>query len=121
MVIVLIVAVLVASAYYLYKINTPPLISNAVASQEVTVNASNFSFSPSEIKVKQGQPVKIIFNNKDGFHDLVIDEFNVNTGRINGGQSKTIEFTPTKTGNFFYYCSVGDHRAQGMQGTIIVE
>jgi plastocyanin len=32
-----------------------------------------------------------------------------------------VEFTPNIVGEFEYYCSVGDHRAKGMTGTIIVE
>ena len=32
-----------------------------------------------------------------------------------------VEFTVDKTGTFEYYCSVGQHRANGMVGNLIVE
>ncbi len=86
-----------------------------------TVNGKSFSFSPSEIKVKKGDTVKITFKDTDGFHDLVIDEFNARTSRINGGEAAEMTFVADKTGKFEYYCSVGSHRAKGMTGTLIVE
>src|SRR3989344_1308173 len=50
----------------------------AAESEEVVVNVSGkkFAFTPAEIKVKQGQKVKIIFTNTEGFHDFFIDGFN---------------------------------------------
>ncbi len=86
-----------------------------------TVDGSNFTFSTNEIKVKQGDKVKIIFNNKAGFHDWVLDEFNVRTPQIQAGETATVEFTADKTGTFEYYCSVGQHRQNGMKGSLIVE
>ena len=87
-----------------------------------TVETANFSFSLKEIKVKKGDTVKIKLVNKEGFHDLNIDEFGVATPKLNGeGQTADIEFVAGKTGIFEYYCSVGQHRAMGMVGKLIVE
>ncbi len=86
-----------------------------------TVDGENFSFSPKEIRVKKGDMVKIVFNNKAGFHDLVIDEYSVRTPQIQAGKSAEFTFTADKTGTFEYYCSVGSHRAMGMKGNLIVE
>ena len=85
-----------------------------------TVTASNFSFAPNEIKVKRGDTVVIKLENADGFHDWVLDEFNVRTPKINGGESSTVQFTADKTGTFEYYCSVGTHRQMGMKGNLVV-
>ena len=85
------------------------------------VSGKNFSFTPSEIKVKKGDRVKIVFTNSGGTHDWVLDEFNVKTPRIQSGQTATVEFTADKTGTFEYYCSVGDHRAMGMKGNLVVQ
>jgi plastocyanin len=87
----------------------------------VVIDSQNFSFSEKEIRVKEGQTVQITLNDKDGFHDLVIDEFGVKTKRLNAGESDTITFVADKKGTFEYYCSVGNHRAMGMKGTLIVE
>jgi plastocyanin len=87
-----------------------------------TVETANFSFSLKEIKVKKGDTVKIKLVNKEGFHDMRIDEFGIATPKLNGeGQTADIEFVAGKTGTFEYYCSVGQHRAMGMVGKLIVE
>lgn len=85
------------------------------------VGAGNFSFSVKEMKVKQGDTVKIVFTNNEGFHDWVIDEFSARTKQLAAGKSETIEFVADKKGTFEYYCSVGAHRAMGMRGNLIVE
>lgn len=98
-------------------------VSNQSSSEvkEFKVSGSNFSFSLKEIKVKKGDKVKIVFTNNEGSHDLIIDELGVNIGQIQAGQSQTVEFTADKAGTFEYYCSVGQHRANGMFGQLIVE
>jgi len=89
--------------------------------KEFTVTGSNFSFDPKTITVKKGDTVKVTFKNQDGFHDFVIDEFNVATKQIQGGQEEVVEFVADQAGSFEYYCSVGQHRANGMFGTLVVE
>ncbi|MDO8669368.1 MAG: cupredoxin domain-containing protein [Candidatus Buchananbacteria bacterium] len=93
----------------------------APAVKEFTVSGANYSFSLKEMKVKKGDKVKIVFINQEGFHDFLIDEFSVNTGQIKAGESKTVEFIADQAGTFEYYCSVGQHRANGMFGQLIVE
>ena len=91
------------------------------AAKEFIVTGQNFSFAPSTITVKQGDRVRIMFKNAGGTHDLRLDEFNVATKRIQGGEQDSVEFVADKAGSFEYYCSVGSHRAMGMKGTLIVE
>ncbi len=100
------------------------VVSNGMPIGEVktfTIIGKPFSFSLSEIRVKEGDTVKIVFQNSEGTHDWVIDEFNVRTPRIGTGESATIEFVASKKGTFEYYCSVGQHRAMGMKGNLIVD
>lgn len=85
------------------------------------VIGDSFSFNLKEIRVKKGDNVRIVFTNTQGIHDWVVDAFNARTSKIQAGQTATVEFTADKTGTFEYYCSVGNHRAQGMKGTLIVE
>lgn len=91
------------------------------AVKSFTVSSNNFKFSPTEIRVKKGDRVKVTLNNVSGFHDFVIDEFNARTKQINGAGTDTVEFVASKSGTFEYYCSVGQHRQMGMVGKIIVE
>lgn len=94
---------------------------SASAVKTFNVEGGGFYFNPKEIRVKKGDTVKIAFTNKMGTHDWVIDEFNARTKVLGAGQTETIQFVADKTGTFEYYCSVGNHRAQGMKGNLIVE
>ncbi len=85
------------------------------------VNGSNFVFDVKEIRVKEGDTVTIHFMSADGFHDLVIDEFNARTEKLQTGGMSMVTFVANKKGTFEYYCSVGSHRAKGMVGKLIVE
>ncbi|OGG03657.1 hypothetical protein A2W14_04040 [Candidatus Gottesmanbacteria bacterium RBG_16_37_8] len=85
------------------------------------LDAINFSYNIKEIRVKKGTRVKINLVRKQGFHDLVIDEFNARTKQLGEGSEDSVEFVADKTGTFEYYCSVGQHRQQGMVGKLIVE
>ena len=85
------------------------------------ISSANFKFDKSELKVKQGDKVKITLENDEGMHDWVIDEFNVKTKLLKAGEKDTVEFVANKKGTFEYYCSVGQHRQNGMKGNLIVE
>jgi len=98
-----------------------PEVSWMVEVKEFTIQAENYSFSPADMVVKKGDRVKIILVNVEGYHDLVLDEFGVDTGRINEGEEVSVEFIASEVGEFEYYCSVGNHRAQGMIGTLVVK
>lgn len=89
--------------------------------KEFTVNGDNFTFDVKEMKVKKGDTVRVTFNNTEGFHDWVLDEFDVATKQLQAGGTETVEFVADQTGEFEYYCSVGTHRQMGMKGTLIVE
>src|SRR3989344_1616334 len=87
------------------------IVNTAPAVKEFTVSGKNFSFTPSLITVKQGDRVKITFQNSAGFHDFVIDEYGVATKQTQSPTIEVLEFTANKAGSFEYYCSVGTHRA----------
>ena len=89
--------------------------------KEFTVEAVPYSFSLSTMEVNKGDTVKITVKNTKGTHDLKIDEFNVSTRTLQAGEEQTITFVADKAGSFQYYCSVGNHRAQGMWGTLTVK
>jgi nitrosocyanin len=94
---------------------------SASAVKTFNVSGTGFQFNPKLITVQKGDTVKIVFNNTGGQHDFVIDEFNVRTPVINAGATSTVQFVADKTGSFEYYCSVGNHRQLGMEGTLVVQ
>jgi len=87
----------------------------------VSLSGKNFEFSQKEIRVKEGDTVTINFTNESGTHNWTVDEFDARTQTIQGGSSASVTFVADKKGSFEYYCSVGQHRALGMVGTLIVE
>src|SRR3989344_7506001 len=89
---------------------------SATTSNEVVITGSNFKYDLTEIRVKQGETVKITFKDSSGNHDLQIPDFNVGTKVLNKGQQETLEFIADKKGTFEFFCSVGNHRAMGMKG-----
>ena len=90
------------------------------------ITGENFRFfidgveSP-DVRVKQGDKIRIDFTSTSGFHDWVVDEFGAKTERVNSGGTTSVEFVANKKGTFVYYCSVGEHRQMGMKGNLIVE
>jgi len=83
----------------------------------------NFRFTPSQITARAGQTLRILVNNQEGTHDLVIDGLNVATVLLAPGQSEVIELTIPEDAagqTYEFHCSVGTHRQMGMVGTIIV-
>jgi len=87
----------------------------------VTIEAGSFYYKPDVIRVKKGEKVKLVLNSVDMMHDFNIDELGVSVPVTKAETSSTVEFTPDQVGTFEYYCSVGEHRANGQVGTIIIE
>lgn len=81
-----------------------------------------YAYSPNEITVNKGT-VKITLQNKDtaSAHSFLIPDFNVNSGQIPAGQSKTITFNASKTGDFDFSCDVPGHKEGGMVGKLHVK
>lgn len=90
--------------------------------KEFTVEGSNFKFSLPEMRVDQGDTVKVTFVNKDGVHDWMVDGISsARTKQLKAGESETVTFVADTAGTFEYYCSVGQHRSLGMKGNLVVE
>lgn len=85
------------------------------------VEGSNYEFSVKEMRVNRGDTVRIEFTSMDGIHDWRVDEFGMQTERLAAGESGRVEFVADEVGSFEYYCSVNNHRAMGMVGTLVVE
>lgn len=100
----------------------PATTSTATETQKITVTGSEFAFSPSAITLKKGQPAEITFKNMGAFpHNLAITDLNVKTKTIQPGEQDTVQFTPTKTGQFSFMCTVPGHADKGMKGTLTVQ
>jgi len=88
--------------------------------REIVVEGGNYYFENSTINVEQGETVRIVLDNVGGLHDLRIPSQEVGTDQINGGQTDSFTVSFDETGSYEFICSVGNHAARGMIGTIEV-
>lgn len=103
---------------------TTPATSSAdqTKMQEIIVEASDFKLTPAKITFKKGEKIKIVFKNNGKLpHNLTITELGVATKTITPGEEDSLEFIPAKGGQFSMFCSVGNHRQLGVEGSILVE
>lgn len=102
---------------------TPATASEgANAGREIVVSGSELKFSPVAISLTKGETVKITFKNTGTLpHNLTIAELGVSTKTVGGGEEDSVTVTADKTGSYAFYCSVGTHRAQGMEGKVEVK
>lgn len=115
-----------------YKISPTPVVQmtpeasnipeDGAMAREITVTGDEYEFNPSELMFTKGEKIKLTFANIGKLpHNLTIDELDVATDTIPGGKSTTLEFMVDKTGKFTAYCSVGNHRSLGMEGSVQVK
>jgi cytochrome c oxidase subunit II len=74
------------------------------STRHIQVAASRFSFEPSEITVKKGEPVTITFKSKDVTHGLVIEDLGVRR-EIKKGRPQDLTLVPETTGTFEGRCA----------------
>lgn len=95
--------------------------ANVIQPVAVKISGSEFSYAPATISAKVGQEVTVTYTNTGKYpHNFVINELGVKSQTIKSGETATFSFTPNKTGTFSFYCSLPNHREQGMVGTISV-
>jgi plastocyanin len=92
--------------------------------KKLVVKADEYSFSPSTVEAKPRGPLTIELRNEGSqAHDLRVERDGDDQGGTSvfgPGQTKTtiVRLTP---GEYEFLCSVGDHAAQGMKGTLTIK
>ena len=86
---------------------------------------ANPAYTPATLQVSTGALVHVTFSNDDQLpitHNWVVDGIpGASSGSVAQGQEVQFDFTaPAEPGTFDYYCSIGDHRQRGMEGTLTV-
>lgn len=87
---------------------------------QIVIEAGSFYFKPNLIQVKKGEKIKVVLSAVSMMHNFYLDEFSVKSDTIKSGESTSFEFTADKVGEFEFYCGVGQHRANGQVGKLIV-
>lgn len=84
-----------------------PLPVPAVAPQERTfrIEAGQFAYSPSELKVNPGDTVTIQLVSTDVVHGLYVDGYDISV-EADPGQTATLAFIAHKPGSFRFRCNV---------------
>lgn len=84
--------------------------------------AERGGFQPSEIRVRQGERVRLRIIGDDVVHGLMIPELGIAVKEIKPGEETILEFVPEKSGEFMFFCSVLCSPLHGrMNGRLIVE
>lgn len=98
---------------------TPTPTTEDHSEHEVTLNATEFAFDPSQVEVDAGQPIKItLINGGVVEHDFAVEGMTMNFPVAQPGQTvdHTVTFTP---GSYVFYCTIAGHREAGMEGTLV--
>lgn len=90
---------------------------------EITAwTAENGGWTPDEIVVKKGVPVRLIIRSADITHGFYIADLDIMSEPLAPGHTIEIEFTPTEAGTYPFKCHVFcSERHQEMTGLLIVE
>ncbi len=93
----------------------------ALATNDVTITAKNFSFSPAVVRLKKGEPVVFHLRAAQGIHGLNVPEVGINSIVLTA-KEQIVKATPMKAGTFVAHCSIvcGTGHAQ-MAMTFIVK
>lgn len=113
-------------------------MSNKNNVRSLRINTKLFQYRPSNISLNKNETVSLTLENSDGIeHDLEIKDFSIITsnkishdhheGKNNlfhlhakANSSSELTFTPTKSGEFEFYCTIPGHKESGMFGLITV-
>ena len=100
--------------------NQPESNAPQVNAKAVEVDLSVFKFTPKEIYLKLGEPVRFKATSKDTIHSFTVKDLGIDVELAPGGQQVSEVFTPEKTGRFQITCRIHSVSAYGMEGFLIV-
>jgi plastocyanin len=90
----------------------------------IKVTMNEFAFNPNTVQHKAGTVTLFLVNSGSLEHDMVVTD---STGKeiaksslVKAGQAAVLDVPNLTTGTYQFYCSVDDHKANGMTGTLNV-
>jgi cytochrome c oxidase subunit 2 len=90
--------------------------------RRIEISAKRFSYTPSEITLKKGEPVVLVFHSEDVTHGFKLSELNIDSGDIKKGKETEVSFTPTQLGHFVgkcaHFCGAG-HGSMKLQIDVV--
>ena len=113
---------------FLAALNLPAWAGSAAAQgqsgtpvHDIRMTLKKYEYQPNEIRVKQGERVRLLLTALDRKHGFQIKEMGINT-EVEKGKETVVEFVASQAGEFQFGCSVFcglGHRR--VKGTLIVE
>ena len=100
-----------------------PASSALPGAQTVTVEAKNFGFAPSEIRLPANADVNLTLVNPKAtaaLHDLTVPALGIHIV-ADAGETKTVGLRGLAAGRYDAYCSVPGHADLGMRAVLIVQ
>ncbi|MCH6554070.1 MAG: cupredoxin domain-containing protein [Acidobacteria bacterium] len=89
--------------------------------REIRMTAQKYRFDPQEIRVREGERVRLLITALDRKHGIRIKEFGVKTV-LEKGKETVVEFVAERVGEYKFKCSVRcGWRHGSMKGKLIVE
>lgn len=91
--------------------------------QSLVVDMSDFEFSVTTINAAPGETISVELTNSGGVHNFEIEELDVLSDTINNGESTTVTFTIPQDAageTYDFFCNISNHRAQGMEGQLVI-
>jgi cytochrome c oxidase subunit 2 len=89
--------------------------------REIRMTARKYRFDPQEIRVREGERVRLLITALDRKHGIRIKEFGVKTV-LEKGKETVVEFVAERAGEYKFKCSVRcGWRHGSMKGKLIVE
>ena len=93
--------------------------SNTQSDKVITVDSTNFRFSPSEITLNEGESVRFFWSGEFLGHNAVEENGFFDSGDPETNVDYTFNFEIGTNGTYTYVCE--PHEQMGMIGTIIVK
>ena len=103
--------------------NVGPAATAVPGAIEIRVQAANFSFTPSEVRLPKGVDVNLTLVNPAGtgaVHDFTVSALAIHVA-ANAGETRTVGLRGLAAGRYDAYCSVPGHADLGMRATVVVE
>ncbi|MGH3029836.1 MAG: cupredoxin domain-containing protein [Gaiellaceae bacterium] len=91
--------------------------------QTIEIVGTEFALEPATVELDEPGTYTFVFRNEGGtVHALEIEGHGVEeeTEEIAAGETAELTVELAEAGEYELYCPVGDHRHQGMEGTVVV-
>ena len=81
------------------------LAASQTPEKTIRITVRKFEFEPRHLALKKGEAVVLEFSSQDVIMGFNLNAFGLRTDIV-PGQTRSLRFTPDKTGEFVFYCDV---------------